>query len=110
MVGITDIEWKKRRVLDLLEALVAGKREEVKSYLTEDGRIVFPGFRATGHAGADELFQLIDSAFDGCPTKTYDPFVSTQVLPRSGRLNLGRSFKDGNAGRCRSSRRVATIE
>jgi hypothetical protein len=42
-----DAEWKKQRVLDLLDALVAGRREVVKTYLSEDCRIVFPGFSAS---------------------------------------------------------------
>lgn len=87
-------EWKKRRVLDLLAALVAGQRDIVKSYVAADCRIVFPGFSAVGYEGVDALFQMIDSVFEGCPTKTYERWVvDDQAAVVSGAL-FGR-FKDG---------------
>ncbi len=91
-----DAEWKKQRVLDLLDALVAGEVDTLKSFLTADCRIVFPGFSATGHSGVDALFDLIEQAFDGCPTKTYDRWVvDDHAAVASGTLQ-GR-FKDGRS-------------
>lgn len=69
-------QWKKQRVLELLdEALVPGDVERVKSFLSADCEIVFPGFRAVGHDGVDQLMALIAQVFDGCPTKSYDLWV-----------------------------------
>lgn len=75
-LSVLGSEWKKQRVLDLLDkALVPGQVELLKSYVSPDCEIVFPGFTATGHDGADQLFALIEQAFDGCPTKSYDLWV-----------------------------------
>ncbi len=90
------IEWKKQRVLDLLDALVAGRREELLSYLSPTCRIVFPGFSAVGSEGMDALFSMIRQAFDGCPTKTYDLWViDDRAAVVSGTL-LGK-FRDGRS-------------
>ena len=89
-----DAEWKKKRVLDLLVALVDGQSDTLKSYMSEDCRIVFPGFEASGHEGIEALLALVDQAFDGCPTKTYDLWVvDERAAVVSGELR-GR-FKDG---------------
>jgi hypothetical protein len=69
--------WKKQRVLELLDgALVPGDTAALKRFISPDCRIVFPGFRAQGHAGIDELLAMIDQFFDGCPTKSYDLWVN----------------------------------
>ncbi|MEZ5100798.1 MAG: nuclear transport factor 2 family protein [Thermoleophilia bacterium] len=70
-----DASWRQQRVLDLLDALVAGDRDTVKSYLAPTCSIVFPGFAATGPDGVDELYAVLDVAFDGVPTKSYDTWT-----------------------------------
>lgn len=75
-LSVFDAEWKKQRVLDLLDkALVPGDIRRLKSYLSPECEIVFPGFRAHGHEGADQLLELIEQAFEGCPTKSYDLWI-----------------------------------
>jgi ketosteroid isomerase-like protein len=69
--------WLRERVLELLDGnLVPGDRAGVKALVAEDVQIVFPGFAATGHEGVDQLFGLIELAFDGCPTKSYDLWIA----------------------------------
>jgi hypothetical protein len=88
------VEWKKKRVLDLLDALVTGQGDELKSYLSEDCLIIFPGFKTEGHRGVDELFGMIDQYFDGCPTKTYDQWIVNDRGAVAHGTLMGR-FKDG---------------
>ncbi len=92
--GMEQSEWKKQRVVDLLAALVAGRREELLSYLSPACRIVFPGFSAVGVEGVAALFTMIEDAFDGCPTKTYDLWViDDRAAVVSGTLQG--KFRDG---------------
>ena len=87
---------RKQTVLSLLDVLVAGDREALKDLMSESCQIVFPGFATTGHEGVDDLFDLIDEVFDGCPTKTYDRWVVDEhAVVISGTLQ-GR-FKDGRS-------------
>ena len=69
--------WMRERVLELLDGnLVPGDAAGVKALVADDVQIVFPGFAASGHAGVDELFALIEAAFDGCPTKSYELWIA----------------------------------
>ena len=87
---------KKQTVLDLLVALVAGDRNRLKTHMSDECQIIYPGFSTSGHTGVDELFDLVDEAFDGCPTKTYDRWVVDEhAAVVSGTLQ-GR-FKDGRS-------------
>ncbi|MES1943920.1 hypothetical protein PC39_07394 [Salinisphaera sp. PC39] len=75
-IDVGSADWQQRRVLALLdEALVPGDVPKLKSFVTDDCRIVFPGFEGRGHAGVDELMGMLDQVFDGCPTKSYDLWV-----------------------------------
>ena len=86
----------RQTVLDLLEVLVAGDRSGLKEFMSQDCQIVFPGFSSAGFDGVDELFDLVEEVFDGCPTKTYDRWVIDEhAVVVSGTLQ-GR-FKDGRS-------------
>ena len=91
-----DGDQKKQTVLDLLDALVAGDRETLKTYMSEGCQIVFPGFGADGHEGVDHLFDLVEEVFEGCPTKSYDRWVVDEhAAVVSGTLQG--HFKDGRS-------------
>lgn len=93
-----DADWQKRRVLALLdEALVPGDVPRLKSFMSGDCRIAFPGFEARGHAGVDQLMEALDALFDGCPTKSYDLWVHDSGVANVhgslyGRMTDGRSI------------------
>ena len=88
-------DWMRERVLELLDGnLVPGDAAGVKALITEDCPIVFPGFAAVGHAGVDQLYAILEVAFDGVPTKSYDLWVfGDDAVNLHGSL-YGR-FKDG---------------
>lgn len=93
-----DADWQKRRVLALLdEALVPGDVPRLKSFVSGDCHIVFPGFEGSGHAGVDQLMEALDVLFDGCPTKSYDLWVHGRGAVNVhgslyGRMKDGRSI------------------
>ncbi|HYW03655.1 MAG TPA: nuclear transport factor 2 family protein [Gammaproteobacteria bacterium] len=94
---IGDPDWKKRRVLELLDgALVPGDRERLQELVSPEVKIVFPGFEARGHAGVDELLAMIDTLFDGCPTKSYDLWICEADAVNVHGVLYGR-MKDGRS-------------
>lgn len=96
-VDVSSVDWKKHRVLEILDgALVPGKVAKLKSFLSKDCHIVFPAFEARGHGGVDQLMKVIDSMFDGCPTKSYDLWICNRLAANVHGSLFGR-MKDGRS-------------
>lgn len=97
VVDVTSTEWKQRRIVALLdEALVPGDVAKLKSFLSDDCHIVYPGFEVRGHTGVDEMMEMIDAAFDGCPTKSYDLWICDRLAANVHGVLYGR-MKDGRS-------------
>ncbi|MEQ9010612.1 nuclear transport factor 2 family protein [Algiphilus sp.] len=100
-LNVSDADWQRQQVLTLLdEALVPGDVAMLKSMVTADCRIVFPGFEGRGHHGVEALMAMIGQIFDGCPTKSYELWVHGRQSVNVhgalfGRMSDGRSM-DGN--------------
>lgn len=70
-------DWRQKRIVELLDdALTGHDIERVKSFMSEDCEIVFPGFHATGKGAVDDMYGMIDQFFaPGVPTKSFDLWI-----------------------------------
>lgn len=73
----TTQDWRRTYVVELLDdALPARDVERVKSFMSEDCEIVFPGFSACGRSAVDAMYAMIDRFFaPGVPTKSFDLWI-----------------------------------
>ncbi|MEQ8387301.1 MAG: nuclear transport factor 2 family protein [Alphaproteobacteria bacterium] len=69
-------QWRQARIIELLDDALTGRDvARVKSFITPDCEIVFPGFSGTGHAGVDDMYRMIDQLFTSVPTKSFDLWI-----------------------------------
>lgn len=90
--------WRQARIVELLDDALTGRDVgRVKSFVTEDCEIVFPGFKAVGHEAVDRMYEMIDKFFVGVPTKSFDLWIHNNADATNVHGSLYGKMTDGTS-------------